>query len=474
LNDTTSPVDTSARTSLKRIASLDFARGLAIFLMTFFHCFYHVYDHTWFVNEPEKILTYPKIVVGIMAVLIFLGTWNTFFLLVSSAVNTLAMVRSTKRRSSPSQVLFKNILTALFLMVADHLIEGWGWYGYLGNGMRTGNWGAFEGIWHSFFGIATLEIIAWSLIITSIINFFLLRKNGYENYKRNMVIYAVLSSVIIISTQFVHNAVDTLVVSGWAGGEAGVVNHSFVTWFFVRIGGALEPIFPVLATGFIGAMIGLAVSRPKPSKKLVTWGSIFALICVTAGVILLIVGRPFNIYTRPLIHIYLIQLGGEIAILMLMFRLVEFRSRGEKFANKRVVRYLRRWSMVALTIYALELYDILPKWTLNLTAGRITGLNFFEKVLGYGDLKWGFLVAIYCMLWYELLLWLWGKANYKFAFEWFMLRFQSIATKTVTDRLNVELMLDRVEWVNYGEYPVIWLQKIKEKTGNVYNSIFRK
>jgi hypothetical protein len=337
----------------------------------------------------------------------------------------------------------------MFLMVADHIIEGWGWYGYFGNGLRTGSWGSFEGIWHSFFGIATLEIIAWSLIITSIVNFFLLRKGGFEKYKRNMIIFGVLSLVIIVSSQFVHNAADNIMASGWPLGESRVANPSFLSWFVVRIAGELEPIFPVLATGFIGAMIGLSVARPNPSKRLPRWGSIFATMCALIGGVMLIVGRPFNIFSRPLIHIYLIQLGGEMLILMLCFRLIEFRGRGEKFANRRVVRYLRRWSMIALTIYALELFDIVPKWTLNITAGRITGLNFFEKVLGFGDLKWAFLVAIYSLLWYELLLWLWSKANNKFTFEWFMIRLQSVATKTVTDRLNVDLMMNRVEWVNF-------------------------
>jgi hypothetical protein len=433
--------------SLKRIASLDFARGLAIYLMTFFHCFYHVYDQTWFQEDPSKILEFPKIVVGILAILVFLGTWASFFLLVSSAVNTLAMVRSTKRRSNPNQVLFKNILTAVALLFADYLIEGWGWYGYVGEGLRTGIWNT-NLIWQSFFRIYILQIIAWSLIITSIVNYFLLRNKGFEKYKRNMIIYGVLTVVIIVSSTFIHNLVDGLIPS-WPSEETVLANPSFKTWILVILVGNAEPIFPVLATGFVGSMIGLTVSRTKQSKKLLIWGTIIAFTLILIGGLLFLGGLPFNLYDRPLIHIYLIQLGGEIGILMLCFGLIEFRGRGGKFANRRIIKVFRKWSMVALTIYALELFDLVPKWTLNLTLRNVTGINFLEKTLGFGEIHWGLLVAIYCMLWYHLLIWLWGKINFKFAFEWFMLRLQSIATKMISDRLNVNLMMNEVDWMDF-------------------------
>lgn len=435
--------------SLKRIASLDFARGLAIYLMTFFHCFYHVYDQTWFQEDPSKILEFPKIVIGILAILVFLGTWASFFLLVSSAVNTLAMVKSTKRRSNPNQVLFKNMLTAIVLLVADHLIEGWGWYGYIGEGLRTGIWNTDE-IWQAFFRIHILQMIAWSLIITSVINYFLLRNKGFEKFKRNMIIYGVLTVAIIASSTFLHNFVDSL-IPGWPSDEIAIGNPSIKTWILVILVGNAEPIFPVLATGFVGSMIGLTVSRTKQSKKFLLWGTIISFTLILIGGLLFLAGLPFNLYDRPLIHIYLIQLGGEIGILMLCFRLIEFRGRGEKFANRRIIKIFRKWSMVALTVYALELYDLIPKWTLNLALRNVTGINFLEKTLGFGEIHWGLLIAIYCILWYHLLIWLWGKINFRFAFEWFMLRFQSIATKMISERLDVDLMMNKVVWKDFSE-----------------------
>ncbi|MFW9853010.1 MAG: hypothetical protein ACFFDS_08710 [Candidatus Thorarchaeota archaeon] len=435
--------------SLKRIASLDFARGFAIYLMTFFHCFYHVYDQTWFQEDPSKILEFPKIVLVILAILVFLGTWASFFLLVSSTVNTLAMVRSTKRRLNPNQVLFKNILTAVGLLVADHLIEGWGWYGFIGEGLRSGIWDTAE-IWHSFFRIHILQMIAWSLIITSLINYFLLRNKGFEKYKRNMIIYGILTAIIIISSPFVHNFVDSS-IAGWPLNETVLANPSLKTWILVILAGNAEPVFPILATGFVGAMIGLTVSRTKQSKKFLLWGTIVAVILILIGGLLFLAGLPFNLYDRPLIHIYLIQLGGEIGILMLCFGLIEFRGRGEKFANRRIVRVFRKWSMVALTIYALEIYDLIPKWSLNLMLRNVTGINFLGKTLSFEGTHWALLIAIYCMLWYHLLVWFWGKINFKFAFEWFMLRVQSIATKMISERLDVDLMMNKVIWMDFVE-----------------------
>ena len=435
--------------SPKRIASLDFARGLAIYFMTFFHCFYHVYDQTWFQEDPSKILEFPKIVIGILAILVFLGSWASFFLLVSSAVNTLAMVRSTIRRSNPNQVLFKNMLTAFVLLVSDHLIEGWGWYGFIGEGIRSGKWDTNE-IWQAFFRIHTLQIIAWSLIITSIINYFLLRNKGFEKYKRNIIVYGVLTVAIIISSSFIHNFVDGL-IPGWPSDEIAIANPSIKTWILVILVGNAKPVFPLLATGFVGSIIGLTVSKPKQSNKFLIWGTVISFTLIITGGLLFLAGFPFNLYDRPLIHIYLIQLGGEIGILMLCFRLIEFRGRGEKFANRRVIKVFRKWSMVALTVYALELYDLIPKWTLNLMLRNVTGINFFEKTLGFSEIHWGLLIGIYCMLWYHLLIWLWGKINFKFSFEWIMLRFQSIATKMISERLDVNLMMNKVIWMDFSE-----------------------
>ncbi len=105
--------------------------------------------------------------------------------------------------------------------------------------------------------------------------------------------------------------------------------------------------------------------------------------------------------------------------------------------------------MVALTVYALEIYDIFPEWTLNLLFGKITGLNFFERIFNFDQLPLALAIAIYSVFWYYLLLLLWGKFNYKGSLEWLLILIQGLVSKQKSQRLNVDLMLKRVEWMNF-------------------------
>jgi hypothetical protein len=250
----------------------------------------------------------------------------------------------------------------------------------------------------------------------------------------------------------VDTFLSTQGITGWPSGTARISQPSFMTWFFNLIAGALEPFFPVLASGFVGTVIGYAVTMDKPPKKLLKIGYSCGTALVALGAGLLLFARlPFNIYGRPLIQVYFIQLGAQILLLMIMFTFIEYRGKGMSFANIRLIRFFRRWGMIALTIYGLELFDAFPKGILTLLSSKTLGINFLDKAFGKGELHWALLAALYSIIWYELLVLLWSKVNFKFSYEWFTLRFQSIATKNVSDRLNVDQMMNQVEWMSFKD-----------------------
>ena len=106
--------------------------------------------------------------------------------------------------------------------------------------------------------------------------------------------------------------------------------------------------------------------------------------------------------------------------------------------------------MISLTVFWLEIYDLLPKFFLNIFFGSVTGINFLEHAFGYGQLIYAALVAVFSMLWYDVLIRIWGKINFIGSFEWFMIRLQSFVSKQeLSSRLNVDLMLNRVQWINF-------------------------
>jgi hypothetical protein len=448
----------------KRIATLDGCRGVAIFLMTFFHSVYHVVNYETIAEDPNRLLEYSKVFLGFVGFFIYLGTWNTFFLLVSSVVNTYVMARSVSRGANLKILLWKRVITGVVLLFVDHLIEGFGYWGLLGKGLRTGNWKNLNDIWNPLYMIQTLEMIAWAIIITSIINYFLLRNKGHVKHKRNIQIYLALTLIILLLTPLVHAWVDgrpwnlpeslsenpdLFDTVGWPDTRIQIHNGSFLTWFLVILAGDFEPLFPCLSTGFVGALIGLFLANPRYSRKFFRFGFLSAAGCILTGALLIAAGMPFSAFHRPALTNHLLQLGGQLFAVLIPLRLVEFRGKAQKAANSRFIRFIRRWAMVALTVYALEIFDILPEWTLNLSIGKLSGLNFFERIFTLEQLPLALLVALYSVLWYYLLLLLWGRFNFKGSFEWLLIQIQGWVSREKSQRLNVELMLHRVEWINF-------------------------
>ncbi len=450
--------------SFQRIATLDGCRGAAIFLMTFFHSLYHVVNYDAIAEDPNRLLEYPKIVLGTLGFFLYLGTWNTFFLLVSSVVNTYVMAKSIANGANLKILLWKRVITGVALLFVDHIIEGLGYWGFLGEGIRTGVWNHTDKIWNPFFMIQTLEMIAWGIIITSIINYFLLRKKGHEKHLRNRKIYLVLTLIVLLMTPLVHTLVDArpwsipeslsenpdlFDTAGWPDIRIQTHNSSILTWFFVILAGDFEPLFPCLSTAFVGAIIGLFLANPRSSRKFFRIGFLAAAGSIAAGALLIVAGMTFTAFHRPALTNHLLQLGGQIFAVLIPLRLIEFRGRAQKAGNSKFVVFIRRWAMVALTVYALEIFDIFPEWTLNLILGKITGLNFFERIFNLNQLPLAMAVAVYSVFWYYLLLLLWGRFNYKGSFEWLLIQIQSMVSKQKSQRLNVNLMLKKVEWINF-------------------------
>jgi len=450
--------------SFQRIATLDGCRGVAIFLMTFFHSLYHVVNYDAIAEDPNRLLEYPKIALGMLGFFLYLGTWNTFFLLVSSVVNTYVMAKSVERGANLKILLWKRVITGVVLLFVDHLIEGFGYWGFLGEGIRTGIWNHTDKIWHPFFMIQTLEMIAWGIIITSIINYFLLRKKGHEKHNRNRKIYLVLTLIVLLATPLVHTWVDArpwsipeilsenpdlFDTAGWPDTQIQTHNASILSWFLVILAGDFEPLFPCLSTAFVGAIIGLFLANPRSSRKFFRIGFFAAAGSIAAGALLIVSGMTFSAFHRPALTNHLLQLGGQLFAVLIPLRLIEFRGRGQKVGNSKFGVFIRRWAIIALTIYALEIFDIFPEWTLNLFLGKITGLDLFERIFSLNQLPLAMAVAIYSVFWYYLLLLLWGKFNYKGSFEWILIQIQGLVSKQKSSRLNVDLMLKNVEWINF-------------------------
>jgi len=260
----------------KRIASLDFQRGLAIWMMVLLHSIQEIYDVSWAVNLNE-LLQKPIIVIIAVALLGLLSGWAGYFLLISAIVNSYSMTKKVNKGYSAEQSLLKQVITGVGILVIAIISESViGYHGYLGHALSGHISWKVTDFWASplakgFYTMETLQAIAWCMIINAIVQYFMLRKKGYEKFKRNMIVYLILTFSIIVASFFMWKWVDnmdwkTLLYEGktlvWPDEKVQAFNHSFKAYVFTVLAGDMEPLFPFLATSFAGSMIGLALAKP--------------------------------------------------------------------------------------------------------------------------------------------------------------------------------------------------------------------
>ena len=115
----------------KRYPTIDFLRGLAIWMMVFLHTLMRWVDRGAVV---DTIGSQQLFVVFILLSAVFFGAWCGFFLLVSAVGNMISMQKSLERGADVKGLAMKQILGGFILLMFAFLSESAiGYHGALGN-----------------------------------------------------------------------------------------------------------------------------------------------------------------------------------------------------------------------------------------------------------------------------------------------------------------------------------------------------
>lgn len=148
---------------------------------------------------------------------------------------------------------------------------------------------------------------------------------------------------------------------------------------------------------------------------------------------------------------FIMVTGAQLAAILLIFRLVEFRGKSEKFAEKTLL--FRRFGFVAFSVYNFQMLDVLVMLPVVLFLGTTLALNILNPVT-----IWIPLILI-LILWYVVLM-LWEKANYVFGLEWCIAKISTVVIPGKkqdgdeklpwwkTQRLDPQASLHDPEWIN--------------------------
>ncbi|MBN1329032.1 MAG: hypothetical protein JXA54_06120 [Candidatus Heimdallarchaeota archaeon] len=455
---------------VERIASLDFERGLAIWLMTFLHALTNVYNFSFIEDDPSSIFNLPPLAIVIFITMGIFAISHSYFLLISITVNSFTMVKKISNGSNPEKILLKRVLAGFGLLVVNIIDNSFLYSGYFGRAFRSNDWSRTYPLWNGFFEMGTLRIIGWSIILSSLLIYFLLKKDGHKKYVRNILIIGSLIILIIALSPFVHLGVDSInwelvptfpprINLGdnphWPGlGFQSLTTTPFLAWVLTPFAGDMEPFFPYLATAFIGVLIGLSLAKSKPIKRFPLVGGLTGL--GISGFVGIFAALGFFSLSnhRPPIGNYLIMLGIQVCFIFFFLWTVEFRGVAQKFGNNRVVKHFRKWGMISLTIYTLEIFELFPRFIVQSFYNLIFS-NDINLMIGgtfsKGEEYKALIFAFIAILFFEFLIFLWSKISFIFSFEWFITTLTKALSKQPTYRLNYHMMMNHIKWIDFKE-----------------------
>ncbi len=480
---------------MKRYVSIDFIRGLSIFMMIFLHLLDDLYDLSW-TKTNASLGAAPLLNVVFLLAGLYFGSWAGLFLMISATGNMVSMYSSFEKGSSVKSVVMRQVVGGFILLIFAFLVEGTLQYYGLFQTIRSGEMDFTRILWKGY-TMETVHTIAWCMIINGIIQGLLSINGGHRKIKRNIIIYAIMAIVVVACTQFVWDWSSAVVNALYPGypapgyplyvlpwnlnrtvqGPVDLFNFGeyLIKFIFLPLDGQPEPIFPFLAVSCIGSIIGLLICQEPNSRKWPKRGVLIGFLIIIAGILIGLIGdMPFS-SLLPLSNFSMFRrigggvdflwvpwiciiTGGQLIAVAVIFRVVEFRGKSQAFAKKGM--FIRRFGMVPFTMYTFHRsLAMIPLSVLSIIFMRdmtidVHNLDIFTT-LGC--------IAVSILFMHGLMK-LWERKDYIGSLEWMI---GSIGYAVIKKRVREDE--EKVPWYRRGArsqkeifYDVQWIDIFKE------------
>ncbi len=476
---------------MKRFASIDFLRGLAIVMMLLLHVVMDVFAIDEYINKLDQVGA-----INLLALLIFpyLGGLAGLFLMVSAMGNMVGMRKNLEKGFDTWSIAKKQVVGGFLIVIFAHILEATlGYHGSLGQIMDHLNnldgagteWSVDA--WRSNgYHFETIHTIGWCVILNGIVQGYIASKWDLQNDGKKVIkIYWILAGIVLLMTPVVWELVSTLIPgypwenSMWKPVIGESPWYDFIIMFFVNpLAAPVEPIFPYLATSFLGSLIALHMTEPKGSfdrsfvKKIFGFG-VFMFIVGFIGVVILLVGlgdfdAAIDLYKVIYDHRkwtsdagvtggwfwqWMTLNGASLMIVTMAIRVAEYRGNTEKFA--RITTFFRRFGFVAFTVYIIQWIYFVMHFVVSSAS---PGVDPYARMPWIGT----WLTLILTLVVFNILLKLWSKKGFIGTVEWMIVTIANRLTLVKKQigskekekwwqkgRLNVEGAFDDPEWVSF-------------------------
>jgi hypothetical protein len=187
----------------KRLLSFDFLRGFAIMCIVVFHLL--LITCVLVTQAETNPFSLPIAYLIITVFTIVFAHWRGLFLIISSVVNIYAMTNSIRNGTSPKKVWISQVkfgfLLWIFGMFREVFLNEWSIPMSTAGGTSFVN--AFLVYWQWIYLMEALEDIAWSIIITATVFYFLTKNDGINKINRNILIFLILTIIVLWISNYV-------------------------------------------------------------------------------------------------------------------------------------------------------------------------------------------------------------------------------------------------------------------------------
>jgi len=148
---------------MKRYASIDFLRGIAILMMLILHVISDILDVEAIFSDFDNAALINLIM---LVVLPYLGGMAGFFLMISAIGNMVSMYKHLESGKSVESLVVKQVIGGVLLLIFAMLVEStigyWGSFGvFIRNLNQPFSWDSTLWRWNTF---ETIHTIAWCII----------------------------------------------------------------------------------------------------------------------------------------------------------------------------------------------------------------------------------------------------------------------------------------------------------------------
>jgi hypothetical protein len=369
------------------------------------------------------------------AIFFLFASMGAFFFVASGAVNSYVIYQRLKTsRNTPKQLILGGLITGLSLIVFTYIQEI-----FLVRGLDdvTTQSPGFENSTsiipyfilygrlpdpiispYVMINIGTLSMIGITVIFISILLGVIYSKwkTRFEDSQTIYYFLMFIGVLILVLTPFMRLLIGQLAIDAYESG------NYLVAFFTIPLVNGNFPIFPHIAYGCFGAVIGINYARNQTginedSLKVKIMMGLLVVAFLVFGVInfkfpdALSQFQPvsWNDNVR-ILALKLIQLSFFLCVILLGMFLIDYRSEKTRERWVKATSWVNDFSNVPLTIYMFE-------GVLAVTLQTIVSLFWIEWNATFIN---AVLFGLINLLLWALILKLWKRADYKGSAEWFL------------------------------------------------------